>query len=384
MTYITTSEEIVPYFPTFARKTLHMQRYRDAIVSAYDEYGGQSVVNRAIVNQIMIPAFQPQYPDHPNWNFTASGSTAFQAVISAVTEPGDTIYHPVYGWCALPGIIMGTGRKMATYPISPGDVGSWIDTDWLRKNHKDIKVLVLVHLWGDIQNVKEVREIVGPDTIIIEDVAQCPSIGENMEFETGKYSDFLIFSFGMFKSPGSIEEGGGLSYKSDKYKPFFEAYFSNGITREMISNTEVMKPICAGTKEYMSIAEAAACVEDMKILKEYGVREQRTKIAKSFYEALGPISGVGNVREVGERPNNRIYFNCPLTNLSSKKHKELWDAKVQIRELPDFRNVYKNGPTSSLNYEYPDWHETAVTIIPCHEYIKEDKQKMICDILAGA
>lgn len=349
-------------------------RYKTAIATAYNDYGDSNVVNRAIVNQIMTPNIAPQYPDHPNWNFTASGSSAFQAVLSAVSDPGDTIYHPVYGWCAFPGIIMATGRKMATYPIARGDVGSWIDIDWLRENHHKIDVLVLVHLWGDIQNVKEVRDIVGPDTIIIEDVAQCPSLGENMEFETGKYSDFLIFSFGMFKSPGSIEEGGGLAYKGEQYKEFFEAYFSNGITRELISNTEVMAPICPGTKEYMSIAEAAACVEDMKIIKETGVREQRTRIAKSFYEALGPGSG--------KRPNNKIYFNCPVTNLSAKKHKALWDAKVQIRELPDFRNVYKFGPTATN--DYPDWHQTDVTILPCHEYISNEKQKVICDILAGA
>ena len=380
--YITTNTEMTPYFSTFLRKSTHMERYKKAIANAYDKYGDAQVPGRGIVNQILTPEIAPFYPDHSSWYFTASGSSAFQAVLAAVTDPGETVHHPVWGWCALPGVVMLTGRKLELYGIESNSLDSWIDLDWLRQNHSSVNVLVIVHLWGNIHNLKEVREIVGPDTIIIEDIAQCPSIGENMEFETGKYSDFLIFSFGMFKTPGSIEEGGAMSFKDDKYAEFFEAYFSNGITRELISNTEVMAPIDVGTKEYMSIAEAAAVKEDIAIMKEYGTREQRTRNALAFYDANGyPPAGLDN---------NKIYFNCPIAGIGELTHAKLWDAKVQIRELPDFHNVYNGGPRanrwgySTWGAEYPDWRQAGITVLPCHEYITDDQRNMICDILSGA
>ena len=381
--YITTSTGTVPYFSTFLRKSTHFDRYKKAIANAYDMYGDAQVPGRGIVNQILTPEIAPFYPDHPKWYFTASGSSAFQAVLAAVSDPGETIHHPVWGWCALPGVVMLTGRKLALYDIEKDSLDSWIDLDWLRKNHSSVKVLVIVLLCGNIHNLKEVREILGPDKIIIEDVAQCPSIGENMEFETGKYSDFLIFSFGMFKTPGSIEEGGAMSFKDEKYAEFFEAYFSNGITRELISNTEVMAPIDVGTKEYMSIAEAAAVKEDIAIMRENGTREQRVHNAAAFYGAL-------DRKSLARAPdaslvNNKIYFNCPMAGISKEMHAKLWDANVQIRELPDFHNVYNGGPEANpWGSDYPDWRQEGVTILPCHEYITSDQRNMICDILSGA
>ena len=74
-----------------------------------------------------------------------------------------------------------------------------------------------------------------------------------------------------------------------------------------------------------------------------------------------------------------------MAGISKEMHAKLWDANVQIRELPDFHNGYNGGPEANpWGSDYPDWRQEGVTILPCHEYITSDQRNMICDILSGA
>ena len=47
--------------------------------------------------------------------------------------------------------------------------------------------------YGNVVDIKPIRDIVGPECIIIEDVAQSYDVmGDYLHLNTGKYSDFCI------------------------------------------------------------------------------------------------------------------------------------------------------------------------------------------------
>ena len=356
----------IPFFPSFRRKSTNVKSYTLSIRDGYEKHQN--------AGEVLFPEFSQHYPHTPNWYWTASGTTAYQAILAAVSEPGDVIHHTVFGWAAFPGAVVSIGRKLSLYPCIQDKVTTEVDMLWLKANHMNIKVLTIVHLWGDIIDIKPIRDVVGDDCIIIEDCAQCPSLGENMELNTGKYSDFCVFSWGFFKSPGSIEDGGALCYKDDSYNEFFDAYFASGIPFRLINDTKPMAPTVAGTKDHMSIAEAAVVKEDIKILRRMGAREIRTANALSYYESFGIDNPM---------PNNKIFFACPIRGVSVEKRKKLWDLGVQYKNLPDFRHVppFEKSIVPSEPMCCPDWRQDEMILLPTYEYLKPEEVKGIQDIL---
>ena len=83
-----------------------------------------------------------------------------------------------------------------------------IDTEDLARKRKQMQVLIVTHLFGIVNDVKEIKRLY-PDLIIIEDCAHC--------FEHEIDGEFGVYSVGQGKFP-SIGDGGILKVKGDRLK----------------------------------------------------------------------------------------------------------------------------------------------------------------------
>lgn len=85
------------------------------------------------------------------------------------------------------------------------------------KEHEfDVHAVVPVHLWGqmcDMRGIHDVVKEVSPETPIIEDAAQ--SVRQNYQF--GKYSDAVAFSFYPTKNLGCLGDGGAVAFQDPSY-----------------------------------------------------------------------------------------------------------------------------------------------------------------------
>lgn len=75
-----------------------------------------------------------------------------------------------------------------------------ISLDEIKKviNENKIKCFIATHQYGIVQDIQSIKEEF-PNLIIIEDIAQAWNIEEN-EFGIGRYSDYVVTSFGLSKA----------------------------------------------------------------------------------------------------------------------------------------------------------------------------------------
>ncbi len=90
------------------------------------------------------------------------------------------------------------------------------EIDKILKNNK-IDCYIATHQYGIVQDIKKIKENY-PDLKIIEDIAQAWNVREN-EYGIGKYSDYVVTSFGKTK-PLSYGQAGAVFSKEDIQKYF--------------------------------------------------------------------------------------------------------------------------------------------------------------------
>jgi len=91
-----------------------------------------------------------------------------------------------------------------------------IDLDDLARKREQMQVLIVTHLFGIVNDVKEIKRRY-PDLIVIEDCAHC--------FEHEIDGDFGVYSVGQGKFP-SIGDGGILKVRGERLKVIGELYDS--------------------------------------------------------------------------------------------------------------------------------------------------------------
>ena len=91
-----------------------------------------------------------------------------------------------------------------------------IDLEDLARKREQMQVLIVTHLFGIVNDVKEIKHRY-PDLIVIEDCAHC--------FEHEIDGEFGVYSVGQGKFP-SIGDGGILKVKGDKLKVIGKLYDS--------------------------------------------------------------------------------------------------------------------------------------------------------------
>lgn len=140
-----------------------------------------------------------------------SGTIALLSALKVANiKPGDNVLINGYCCYSLFEAIMNAGANPIF--VIPKDFYN-ISVDEIRKilNENEIKCLIATHQYGIVQEIKAIKEEF-PELIIIEDIAQAWNIQEN-KLGIGKYSDYVVTSFGISKELSYGQAGAIFSNK---------------------------------------------------------------------------------------------------------------------------------------------------------------------------
>jgi dTDP-4-amino-4,6-dideoxygalactose transaminase len=137
-----------------------------------------------------------------------SGRAALYAILKATLSDKSKVVLPGYTCYTLPAAVIRAGMIPVLSDSRKTDFG--YDPDKLRgtmTKHPDIKAIVVCHLFGIALDINEIRNIAGPEVMIIDDAAQGFGIKADGEF-LGNGGEVGFYSFGRGKNLSLV--GGGL------------------------------------------------------------------------------------------------------------------------------------------------------------------------------
>ena len=187
-----------------------------------------------------------KYSDNKYGIGVANGSDAIFIALKALgVSPGDGVISPPFTFFATAGSIVRTGAipifvdiNSQTYNLDPIKLQEFIDTNCnfnSRINQlidgqtgKPIKVIIPVHLYGQMCKMDEIADIAHKYNIkVVEDCAQ--SIGSEYKGKkSGSYGDLGIFSFFPTKNLGTYGDGGMIVTSSEEYSEYCRVFRSHG------------------------------------------------------------------------------------------------------------------------------------------------------------
>lgn len=138
---------------------------------------------------------------------------AIATLLAMELKPGDEVIVPAMTFIASSNVVEILGAKSVFVDVDPHTL--LIDLQQVKNAiTKNTKAIIPVHLYGQMVDIKALREIVGKDILIIEDCAHCFE-GSYNGSKPGQYSDAAIFSFYATKNI-TCGEGGAIICNSEE------------------------------------------------------------------------------------------------------------------------------------------------------------------------
>ena len=146
---------------------------------------------------------------------TSSAAAALEIIALLLNlKKNDEITIPAHTYCASAISFARNGAKIIWADI---DFASRVvsENDIIKKINKNTKAIVIVHLYGYMFDVSNLKRKINKKIKIIEDCAQ--AFGAEMNFKkAGTLGDFSCFSFHAQKNLTTLGEGGAVYVKSNK------------------------------------------------------------------------------------------------------------------------------------------------------------------------
>ena len=149
-------------------------------------------------------------------------------LMSLNLKPKDEVIIPACTFVACANVVEMVGAKIIFADIDP--LTKLMDlNDCLNKITKNTKVIMPVHLYGNLFQTKDLRNKINKNIVIIEDSAHA-FCGEYNNEVLGKFADFAVFSFYATKSI-TCGEGGAIITNHKKYAERIRSISNNGMTK---------------------------------------------------------------------------------------------------------------------------------------------------------
>lgn len=196
-----------------------------------------------------------------------------------------------------------------------------------KKISKSTKVILIVHLYGLVGNLKSILQIAKKYNLyLIEDAAQ--SFGTTFEGKlTGTFGDIGCFSFYPTKNLGTLGDGGAIWTKHKRFYNFFQQAKSYGEKKRYYSN------FISG---HSRLPEIQAGVLNYYLKFFHSNKEQRQQLAKLYLKYL---KGLKEIRPL-------------LSNKESEPVQHLFVVEVHKRDALRKFLTSKKIPTA-IHYPYP-------------------------------
>lgn len=308
------------------------------------------------------------YSGLPHWSFTDCCTDSLQIAVECLTEIGDRVIVPAYGWRAFSNAPTILGRQIDFCDID--ETGN-IDLNQLelmiRTNAP--AAVIIVHNFGtivDVSQISDVCELYG--VRIIEDAAPSFYMGEPYPYKPGHSSDMVCYSFDFTKFPGCLGSGGGLATR--------DAQLFEQVYELQAHGTNKQKEIVGvGTKSFLDNTSCAVLLKEFDLFEQNQYRERRRQIATWYINNL-PYKCIPGKNYIWERYSMKVPSD-EVGNVLEKLHSIKCLARTMFKQPLNTYSFYKNRKI------LPNVEKFVQTLVhlPCHHFMTDDEMERIKQVL---
>lgn len=354
----------ISFIPHKLRIEQHRVDYLRAISEVMDHpWQAEDGRDLAPIQQELAAQCQA-YSELPHWSFTDCCTDSLQIAVECLTNIGDTVIVPAYGWRAFSNAPTILGREIDFCDID--DTGN-IDLNELETmiRQKAPAAVIIVHNFGtivDVSQIEGVCELYG--VRIIEDAAPSFYMGEPYPYKPGHSSDMVCYSFDFTKFPGCLGSGGGLATR--------DAQLFEQVYELQAHGTSKQKEIVGvGTKSFLDNTSCAVLLKEMSLFEEKQYRARRRHIA-TWYNNNLPYKSIAGENYIWERYSMKV----PSDQVGDVLDR-LHDIKCLARTM--FKQPLNTYPFYKNRKPLPKVEEFVNTLVhlPCHHFMTDDEMNRV-------
>ena len=238
--------------------------------------------------------------------------------------------------------------------------------------------IIPVHVYGNVCNVEEIENIAKKYNLkVIYDAAHAFGVKYN-NIGIGNFGDMSMFSFHATKVFNTIE-GGGISYKENKYEKKLNLLKNFGIT-----GPETTEDI--GMNAKMNEFQAAMGICNLRHID--GEIKKRKRIVEEYRKRLYNIKGIKLAKIQENVESNYAYFPVVFEDEFGKTRDEVMEelAKNNIFTRKYFYPLTTDFECYNTNYDSKEtpiakYISDRVLTLPLFADLSIEKVNEICDII---
>ena len=264
-------------------------------------------------------------------------------LLSLKLKENDEVIIPACTFVACANVVEMINAKVVFADIDP-DTKLMDINDCIKKINKKTKVIMPVHLYGNLFNTYELKKKIRKNIIIIEDSAHA-FCGKSQGHQLGKFSDFAVFSFYATKSI-TCGEGGAIITNHKNHAEKIRSISNNGMTKpafkRFVNNKYIPWDVYSyGFKANLSDINASILIDQIKNYSK--TAKIKKKIFMKFKKKLKKIDKVFFPKE--NFNNDRDYYLFPI-GVNKKYRNKLIEflLKKKIFVTVNFKSI------NELNY----------------------------------
>jgi len=300
-----------------------------------------------------------------------SGTAALQAALFALNiKTGDEVLLPSFSFVATANAVISVGAKPVfvdilkeNYTIDPNDLK--------KKITKKSKVIIPVHLYGNVAFINTISEIAKKNNLkIIEDAAQ--SLGSTYKGKhTGTFSEMGCFSL----YPGKVMtagEGGFIATNNNQLKEKLRMIRNHGMLHGYDTRIFGLN---------LRLPEISAAIAKVQIKKLPNFLKKRRKNSKILSELLSNIE----IKIPKERKYEKV--NWYLFTIATKKRDRL---QKKLNSMGIGATTYYPTPIhktpfyqKKIKLSNTDWASSHVISLPIHPLVNTKNLEQIAKVIRG-
>jgi dTDP-4-amino-4,6-dideoxygalactose transaminase len=276
-------------------------------------------------------------------------------LLSLKLKPKDEVIIPACTFVACANVVEMIGAKIIFADINP--LTKLMDlNDCLKKITKNTKVIMPVHLYGNLFNTRDLRKRIRKNIFLIEDSAHA-FCGEYNNNTLGKFSDFTVFSFYATKSI-TCGEGGAIVTNHKNLADKIRSISNNGMTKpafkRFVNNKYIPWDVYSyGFKANLSDINASILIDQIKGYSKIA------KTKKNIFDKLKKhLSKIPQISFPKQNTNkDRDYYLFPIgvdKRLRNKLIESLLKKKIYV--TVNFKSI------TELNYYKKKYKKTTCPI----------------------
>ncbi len=302
-------------------------------------------------------------------------------LLSINLKPNDEVIIPACTFVACANVVEMVGAKVVLADIDEKTKLMDIN-DCTNKITKNTKVIMPVHLYGNLFNTKILRNKIRKNIFIIEDCAHS-FCGEYNNKIIGSYADFAVFSFYATKSI-TCGEGGAIITNHKKYLEKIKSISNNGMTKPAFKRFVNNKYIPWDVYNYgfkANLSDINASILESQIISYQKTAKIKKKIHLKYKSYLKNIKQVCLPKE--NKNKQRDYYLFPIgVDIKYRNRLIEYLLSKKIFVTVNFRSIselsyYKKKYRKKICPVSEKWGKEQISL-PFHAKLKESEIKIVC------